>query len=337
MEPYSEWIYASISLLITCIVYIVVKKTINERIKKGQQLLTTVLNWLVFFVFLSILSSLLGEAQWLNMKLFNIGTADISLFLILLVIFILYIANKLSRLLKDLILPGIYEQYKLDPSVRFTFNSIFHYLIMVIAVFTSLNMIGINLNSLTVFASIFGVGIGFGMQNIAANFISGIIILFERPIKVGDRVIIDDIIGDVMEIKMRATVIRTRDNEHMIIPNSFFLEEKVINRSFGDPKIRLLLPVGVSYSSDVRLVESLLIEAAHELIQKKGSLLQEPPPSVIFSDFGDSSLDFTLIVWIDNPLGEFRAKSDLRFSILEKFRQNDIEIPFPQRDVHMRT
>ena len=293
-------------------------------------------NWLTILIAISLVSGFAMESQWLYQPLFMLGGTSISVFVLFLALFILIFAYKLSRLLIDYVFPNLYGKYQLEKSLQSTMNSVFHYLIMVVAVFISLNTLGINLNSLTIFASIFGVGIGFGMQNIASNFISGIIILFERPIKVGDRVIVDNIIGDVVKIKMRATVIRTRDNEHIIIPNSFFLEEKVINRSFGDLKIRIILPVGVSYSSDVKLVEQLLIDAAKEVSLSSGNILDLPAPSVIFSDFGDSSLNFNLILWIDNPMGEFKTKSDLRYKILELFRENNVEIPFPQRDIHMR-
>ena len=175
------------------------------------------------------------------------------------------------------------------------------------------------------------------MQNIASNFISGLIILFERPIKVGDRVIVDDIIGDVDEIKMRATIVKTLDNERIIIPNSFFLEEKVINRSYSDTRLRLVIPVGVSYESDVEHVEQLLLHSVEAISQQWPTILKTPKPSVHFVSFGDSSLDFKLFVWINNPIYEFRIKSDLHFMILKQFRQHQIEIPFPQRDIHMRS
>nr|WP_244244619.1 mechanosensitive ion channel domain-containing protein [Marinilactibacillus kalidii] len=219
-----------------------------------------------------------------------------------------------------------------------TFNTLFQYAVVTIAILVALSSLGFNLTSLTVFASVLGVGIGFGLQNVMSNFISGLVILFERPVKVGDRIIIDDTIADVEEIKMRATIVRTRANERMIIPNSFFLEEKFINRSYADTRLRIAMQVGVSYDSDVKLVKSLLEESIRELKEEKWtSILDEPKPRVFFEDFGESSLDFKVWFWIDEQTDEreFSIPSDLRFKIFEKFNEHDIEIPFPQRDVHM--
>lgn len=274
------------------------------------------------------------DSEFLYGILFTIGNSDISLFLLLIVTFIIVFAYKLSSFLRKTIFPNIYKKYRLDKPTQLTFNSIFHYSIVVIVFFVSLSTMGIDLSSLTVFAGLFGVGIGFGMQNVISNFISGIILLFERPIKVGDRVVINDVIGDVLKIKIRATIIKTLENEHMIIPNSFFLQEQVINRSYGDLRVRKSVDVGVSYKSDVRLVERLILEAADVVAEEMGIILKDPKPFVRFMAFGDSSLDFKLFIWIDRPENEFPAKSELHFKIIELFRKNNVEIPFPQRDVH---
>jgi len=125
------------------------------------------------------------------------------------------------------------------------------------------------------------------------------------------------------------------DNERIIIPNSFFLEEKVINRSYHDTRLRLIVDVGVSYGSDVALVEQLLLQSVTDISGDWNCILTDPPSLVHFIDFGDSSLDFRLLLWINDPEKEFRIKSDLRFKILENFRNNNVEIPFPQRDLHM--
>ncbi len=313
---------------------IIMGKLIHRFLQKGQDAWVSILNWLTVYLLITYTATYFSEASWLFGPLFTFGNTSVSLFTTVVAGFILIFAARISSLLKSVLLPQVFDRYEIETSARFTFTSLVHYLILTIAVLISLSTLGINISSLTVFAGVIGIGIGFGMQNIASNFISGIIILFERPIKVGDRVIIDDIFGDVEEIKMRATVVRTLENERIIIPNSFFLEEKVVNRSYGDSNLRIFIDLGVSYDSDVMKVKRVLEEAV-AVLKEKTSGIMDVPPLVRFRDFGDSSLDFRLLVWISNPEKEFGIKSDLRFLILEKFRENDIAIPFPQRDLHL--
>ncbi len=329
-------VYSAVILIGRVIIKGIIKKSFKKQ-EKIKNVLISFLNWLTFYGYLVFVLNYFSESKWMFEKLFSIGESEISLFLIIILLFIITFANSLAKLMKKFLLPNIYEKYQLDKGVRYTFNSIFQYFILVIVVLISLATLGINLSSLAVFASVLGVGIGFGLQNIASNFISGIILLFERPIKVGDRVLVDDIIGDVIEIKMRATVVKTLNNEHMIIPNSFFLEEKVMNRSYGDSKVRAAIPIGVSYSSDVLLVRELLIEVVKEQTKKTKDILLYPKPSVNFLGFGDSSLDFELFVWIKDPYNSKAIKSDIRFGIFKIFEENNIEIPFPQQDLHIRS
>lgn len=339
MFEISDWMLTLIGLVIICILYIFIRQLLRHLLKteKSKAILLAILNWSTLFVLIIYTVNYFSESQWLFDPFFTSGSFSISIFLVAVAIFIIALATRISSLSKTYILPSIYDKYNLEKGIRFTFNSAFHYVILLIAIIAALSTLGIKLSSLTVFASVLGVGIGFGMQNIASNFISGLIILFERPIKVGDRVIVDNIIGDVDEIKMRATIVKTLDNERIIIPNSFFLEEKVINRSYSDTRLRLVIPVGVSYESDVEHVEQLLLHSVEAISQQWPTILKTPKPSVHFVSFGDSSLDFKLFVWINNPIYEFRIKSDLHFMILKQFRQHQIEIPFPQRDIHMRS
>ncbi|NBG89302.1 mechanosensitive ion channel family protein [Isachenkonia alkalipeptolytica] len=297
----------------------------------------TLLNAVVFLAIIIIIPIYFGESAWLFSQVFEVGGSGISLFLILMALFIIIFAYRFSMVFKRYILRSIYEKYQLEKGTRFTLNSVVHYLIMFLAVFISLSTLGINLSTLTVFASIVGVGIGFGMQNIASNFISGLIILFERPIKVGDRVLIEEIIGDVVQIKMRATIVKTLDNEHIIIPNSFFLEEKVMNRSAEDLRLRLRVNFGVSYNSDVFHVRDVALKVAEDITREFSDILIDPEPAVGFLDYGDSSLDFVLLIWIENPKNEMKIKSAIRFMLFKAFQEEKIEIPFPQRDLHIRS
>ncbi len=211
--------------------------------------------------------------------------------------------------------------------------AIVRYSAIAIGTVVVLQIWGLDLSSLTILVSALGIGIGLGFQDIARNFASGLILLFERPIQVGDFVEVGSYTGIVEYIGARSTTIRTLDRISIILPNSRFLESEVINWSHSNPVSRLHIPIGVAYNSNIQVVESTLLEAAksHPLV------LLVPPPKVMFIGFGESSLDFELLVWIDKPSELFTIKSDLNFKIENLLRQHQIEIPFPQRDLHVRS
>jgi small-conductance mechanosensitive channel len=196
-----------------------------------------------------------------------------------------------------------------------------------------LQLWGLDLSSLTIVASVVGVGIGLGLQGIAKEFISGLVLIFERPIKVGDFVNVGELMGTVERISVRSTEIRTLDEVSIIIPNSRFLEAEVVNWTHHSPVSRLKVPVSVAYGTNLTAVRGALIDAAKE----HPDVLAEPMPKVFFKGFGDSSLDFDLLVWIAEPPKQFRIKSDLYFRIEAILRHRHIEIPFPQRDLHVRS
>lgn len=309
----------------------------RNRDSTNQNALHFFINWLTTYSILIFTLIYFANSKWMFGEIASIGGVKITVFLIIIAILIISFANRMSKILTKYILPKVYGRYDLERGIQFTFNRLFHYSVMVIAFIVSLTTVGIDLSALTVFAGVVGVGIGFGMQNIASNFISGIILLFERPIKVGDRVIVNQIIGDVEKINMRATVIRTIDNEHIIVPNSYFLEEHVVNRSYSDPNLRLKVPIGVAYGTDVEHVRDLLLQVASEEASVTDTILMEPEPFVNFLGFGESSLDFELFIWISNPNQVIKVKSNLNFRINKTLNEHQIEIPFPQRDLHIRS
>ena len=267
---------------------------------------------------------------------FSIGEDGDGFSLLHILIFISSIAILfyLSGRLNKLLVHKILVRYNLDIGVRQSIGTISHYLIVVLGLFIIINTAGIDLSAITVLFGALGVGIGFGLQNIFNNFISGLIILFERPIKVGDRIEVDDVSGDVVDISARSTTVITNDNISIIIPNSEFISNRVINWSHNDRRIRFRFPVGVSYNEDPQKVRSLLLEVLKE---NKG-VLQNPAPDVWFDEFGDSSLNFKLMVWtvkfVQRPE---QLKSQLYYDIFEKFKLHNIEIPYPQRDLHVRS
>lgn len=194
-----------------------------------------------------------------------------------------------------------------------------------------LQLWGLDLSSLTLFASVLGVGVGLGFQMISKNLLSGMVIIFERPIQVGDFVEIGDLQGTVQKLGLRSTVVETLDRIAIIVPNSEFLDSRVVNWSHGSPVSRLRLPVGVAYGSDTTTVREVLIQAC----EGQPLVLREPPPRVLFSSFGDSALNFTLLVWIREPMRQYQIKSDLNFRIEALLRERGISVPFPQRDLHL--
>ena len=192
---------------------------------------------------------------------------------------------------------------------------------------------GIDASSLTFVASVFGVGIGFGLQHIANNFVSGLLVSLERPIQPGDFIQVGEWTGTVEKIGPRNTEIRTIDNVSVLVPNSTFLETEVVNWSHGDPLSRIRIPVGVAYRSDVARVRAALLEAAHE----HPLVLRDPRPSVEFEAFGDSALQFELKVWTRDPRSQARLRSDLNYRIEVNLRRHGVSVPFPQRDLHLRS
>lgn len=222
----------------------------------------------------------------------------------------------------------------LDRSLQYAISQIVSNVVLVVGIFVVLQNTGIHLEALTVFAGAVGVGIGFGLQNITSNFISGLVILAERPITIGDRVEVGGVIGQVQRIRARSTVIVTNDNIATIVPNSKFIDSPVTNWTFGDPRVRFRIPIGVAYGSDVEKVRERLIAAGSE----NPHTLKDPAPSVFFEGFGNSALNFELVVWSSEMSHRPRRyRSDLNFSIERNLREAGIEIPFPQRDLHIRS
>ncbi|MDF0553091.1 mechanosensitive ion channel domain-containing protein [Kamptonema sp. UHCC 0994] len=207
------------------------------------------------------------------------------------------------------------------------------YSLIAVGTIVLLQIWGLDLSSLTILASVLGVGIGFGLQDIAKNFGSGLVIILERPIQIGDFVEVGEYKGIVERIGGRSTVIRTLDRVSIIVPNSRFLETELINWNHDNPLSGVRLQIGVAYNSDVNTVQSALLEAG----TGHPDVLLVPPPQVLFKGFGDSALNFELRVWTAQPSKQFKIQSDLYYRIEANLRQHKIEIPFPQRDLNIRT
>lgn len=269
----------------------------------------------------------------LNYPLIKLSNTTLTLSLIITLVLLCAAVIVVQYLVRRHVLSRILAKTRMDMALQYAISKIVGYLVAVLGFYVSLQMVGIDLSSLAIIAGAVGVGLGFGLQNIINNFVSGIIILAERPIAIGDRVEVGGVAGRVDKISLRSTTVVTNDNIAIIVPNADFISTAVTNWSYGDPKVRFRIPVGVHYKSDVKVVEKALLEAADEC----PNVLKDPKPAVRFISFGDSSLDFEIRVWSDSLCQQPKALiSQVNFKIWEKFKKYEVEIPYPQRDIYLK-
>ena len=269
----------------------------------------------------------------LGKKLVSLGDVTITPAVLITVVLIFLTSILISRLLQRMLRRNVLRRMHIKEGVKEAICRILHYAIITLGAFIAVEQAGIDLTALAAISAVLMVGIGFGLQNITSNFVSGLILLFERPVQVGDYVEVSGVQGRVRSIRARSTTVETLDNVSIIVPNSNFIAQNVTNWSYQDAKVRIHISVGVSYGSDVDLVGETLLRAgaAHP------EVLRDPEPRMQFVDFGDSSLNFDLLVWIDDPSRQHFVRSDLNFAIVKAFREQGITIPFPQRDLHLRS
>jgi small-conductance mechanosensitive channel len=263
----------------------------------------------------------------------TLGSRAYSMIDLLILTALLFGVIILAGVLTNLLRARVLQRAGINRGLQEVIAMLTKYAMVTIASVVLLQIWGLDLSSLTILASALGVGIGFGLQDIAKNFGSGLVLVFERPIQVGDFVEVGEFKGTVERIGARSTEIRTLDHVSIIVPNSRFLANEVINWSHRNPVSRLHIPVGVAYHSDPKAVQEALLEAA----QNHPDILKSPSPRVLFQGFGDSALDFELLIWTATPNHQFLLKSDLNFLIFDAFQRWQIEIPFPQRDLHLRS
>ena len=270
----------------------------------------------------------------LEYPLVQVGTVAITLLFLIKAGIFLAILLLLSRALQTFVLQRGLSRLRIAEAQKFALSRFVTYFFFLIGLFVGLQSLGVNLSSLVVVGGAIGVGVGLGLQNVVSNFVAGLILLIEQPIRIGDRVEIKDTLGDVIRIAARSTWIRTNDNIVIVVPNSDFISNATINWTGNDPRVRLEAPLGVGYSSDPQQVRDLLLQAAAE----NPNVLKEPAPDVIFVAYGDNSLNFSLRVWtVDHTHTPQILKSELYFAIFRLFKEHEIELPFPQRDLHIRS
>jgi small-conductance mechanosensitive channel len=265
----------------------------------------------------------------ISTPIFSVKETPITFVSLIILIGMLIGVSYSAKMTKKLLIHTILPKAQMDIGTQYTLARISQYTVVTVGSIFALQFIGIDLSGLTVIFGLLSVGIGFGLQNLTSNFVSGIIVLFERPISVGDRVLINDIEGDVTEINIRSTKIQSVNNISYIVPNADFVSGTIINYSHGDSRIKIDIEVGVSYSSNVETVK----KALNEVAQENNEVLMMPKPEIFLTKFGDSSWDMMLRIWIPDGKRKIQVTSDLNFAIVDKFRQYHIEIPFPQRDV----
>lgn len=304
-----------------------ISRSFTRFLRQGARLFV----WIsVFLLFLEILD--LSVPTVMKYVLYGTEKFKLHVYNIFVVLVILYFFRALLFVVEYWFDVRI-ENKKMDKGRGRSFLQIVKYVLWMIGIVIVIGSMGFQITLIIASVSALLVGVGFGLQHIFNDFFSGIIILFDGSIEVDDVVEVEGVVGRVLDIGLRVSKLLTRDNLVIIVPNSQFTGERVINWTHNEEVTRFYVPVGVAYGSDVRLVERILLEVA----KKHQQIETIPAPFVRFNDFGESSLDFQLYFWTANDFLVENIKSDLRFEIDAQFRENRVEIPFPQRDLHLKS
>jgi small-conductance mechanosensitive channel len=274
-----------------------------------------------------------GARRILQWPLFTLGDVPVTtLFLMKCTVFLIAL-SLLSRRAQKFMGKSVLPHTSIDRGRQYAIARASSYLVLLLGLIIGVDASGLNLRSLLVVGGALGVGVGFGLQNIVANFVAGVVILWEGPVKVGDLIDVGNTLGEVIRIGARGTWVRTFDNEVVIVPNSEFVNNRVTNWTANDRTVRVSVPVGVSYDSDFEKVRQLL----EQIARLNAEVLVTPPPAVVFTGLGDSAVNVVLRATAGNAERAGRVKSDLMLEILRVFREQQIEMPFPQRDLHIRS
>ncbi|MFZ4548377.1 MAG: mechanosensitive ion channel domain-containing protein [Bacteroidales bacterium] len=273
-----------------------------------------------------------GVASFFKAKI-SIGSASLSLDVFVVFFVVIYISIVLSQIIRIVLEEDVLNRFSLSKGLPHTIAMLVRYSMITAGFFLAVNAAGIPVDKLTIILGAMSVGIGFGLQNVFNNLVSGLILLFERPIQLGDTVQVGQLTGNVESIGLRSSNIKTFDGAEVIVPNGQLISNEVINWTLSDQKRRIEINVGTSYNSDPEKVHSLL----QGILNSHSDILQDPAPAVFFHGLGESSLDFVLLFWIADYNHSRRIKSEILFSVFAVLKQNNIEIPFPQRDLHLRS
>lgn len=264
---------------------------------------------------------------------FTFGRITVSISSVVIGLIVVILTILIARWSSALLERRIANRRHIDPGLRYTICRLAKYIIIIVGSLVALKQaFAIDLTSIAVIFTALSVGIGFGLQYIAADIASGFILLFERPIRIGDRITIGEDEGDVQSINLRTTIVTTNDRIAIIVPNSKLVTQNVVNWSYGDPRARLAIPVSVADDADVELVTDTLVQAA----KKVTNVLPEPQPEVQFLKFGEYSLDFRLLVWTNLPRRHMQIRSDINYRIAQLFRDRAIKLATPTQELRVR-
>ena len=284
----------------------------------------------LFIMALQITAILPGSTIFADATV-GFGTISFSFRNLVTALVVLYIFTVMAWIVKEIMLRTLPARLNADPGVIESMATLARYVLLALGIIFSLNVLGLNFTSLAIVAGGLSVGIGIGLQDIVANFVSGLALLFEQSLRPGDVIELDGRISQVEKVSLRATTVRTFTNEELIVPNNSFATNQVKNFTKSDRLVQVVVPFGTSYNSDPELVRRIAVETSLE----HPRVLVNPEPFVLFSDYGDSRLDFNLFVSTTQPELTLRLRSDLYYMLWEKFAENNIPIPFPQRDLNL--
>jgi small-conductance mechanosensitive channel len=290
------------------------------------------LGWSIrYLAYLGLLDSVWSLGQALFAAKLERGSISISVGGVLEFFLVVWLAHLLSRFLRFVLQEDVYPRIDLAPGMSYAASSLLNYIILALGFLAALGVLGVDYNKVSVLVGAFGVGIGFGLQSIVNNFVSGLILLFERPVHVGDTVEIGELLGTVRRIGIRASVVHTLQGADIIVPNSQLVTDKVTNWTLSDRMRRVDLPVGVNYGAEPKKVIELLEQTA----RAHPDVLPEPAPRALFMGYGDSSINFELRVWPRQFNQAVQVKSDLAAAVYDAVQASEMSFPFPQRVVKL--
>ena len=330
------------------VLLLLLRRVVLKRIKAPEENKNRILRYtrlilriavliVVLFILFSFFGAEIGHflaRVWavLSTPFTTAGSSRISVITILLAIPVIFLASWFSKLTRRFLDVTVLQQLTISDASRFTISSLVRYGVLAIAILIGLSVIGINLSSLAVVIGALGIGIGFGLQNVVANYVAGLVIFFERPVKEGDRILVSGLEGDVIQIKLRSTVINTLTNETIIVPNSQLVSNNIHNYSYNDRRIVIVNKVQVSYSTDLDQALKVLLEVA----ARNPHSMQEPAAGARVSAFQDSGIELVLWTWIGEATSKLAAVAWNNLEIWRAFKQASITIPFPQVDLHVK-
>ncbi|MCH2109696.1 MAG: mechanosensitive ion channel, partial [Polyangiaceae bacterium] len=297
------------------------------------------LRWLMLYLWVTLVSrtilldnSIFGLLRAPLKKEITLGSISITASALLTLVLGVFIAVVVARLIRFLLAEEVLPRTTLKLGSRAALTTGTYAITLGFGLFVALAAGGMQLSQLTILVSAFGVGIGFGLQNLVQNFVAGLLLLLGRPVNVGDTIQVDTLLGEIKEIGFRASTIRTFQGAEVILPNSFLVSQEVTNWTLSDQRRRIELDVGIRYGADPRPIMEILTATARE----HPKVCSYPEPDVVFSGFGDSSVNLQLRAWTDEGSSWKRIQTEISLAVVDAFRENDVEIPFPQRDLHIK-